>query len=56
MCPTMCAFGGLDLGTLYVTTARQLRGDDELSRLPQSGGLFAMAVDVPGLPEPAFAG
>ncbi len=23
---------------------------------PQSGGLFAMTVDVPGLPEPAFAG
>jgi hypothetical protein len=29
---------------------------DELARLPQSGGLFAMPVDVPGLPEPAFAG
>ena len=25
-------------------------------RLPLSGGLFAMGVDVPGLPEPAFAG
>jgi sugar lactone lactonase YvrE len=56
MCPTMCAFGGRDLRTLYVTSARQLRPDDELARLPQSGGLFAMAVDVPGLPEPAFAG
>ena len=30
--------------------------DDELARLPHSGGLFAMPVDVPGLPEPAFAG
>jgi sugar lactone lactonase YvrE len=56
MCPTMCAFGGPDLSTLYVTTARQLRDDDELSRLPCSGGLFAMPVEVPGLPEPAFAG
>jgi sugar lactone lactonase YvrE len=56
MCPTMCAFGGPDLRTLYVTTARQLRDDDELSRLPQSGGIFAMSVDVPGLPEPAFDG
>jgi sugar lactone lactonase YvrE len=56
MCPTMCALGGTDLMTLYVTTARQQRPADELARLPQSGGLFAMRVDVPGLPEPCFAG
>ena len=56
MCPTMCAFGGPDLKTLYVTSARQLRDADELARLPYSGGLFSMQVDVPGLPEPAFAG
>lgn len=56
MCPTMCAFGGADLRTLYVTTARQRRSEAELARLPQSGGIFAMRVDVPGLPEPAFAG
>jgi sugar lactone lactonase YvrE len=56
MCPTMCAFGGADLRTLYVTSARQRRTDAELARLPQSGGIFATRVDVPGLPEPAFAG
>jgi sugar lactone lactonase YvrE len=56
MCPTMCAFGGPDLRTLFVTSARQQRADDELARLPQSGGVFAMRVDVPGLPEPTFAG
>ena len=56
MCPTMCAFGGSDLRTLYVTTARQMREADELARLPQSGGIFAMRVEVPGLPEPEFAG
>ena len=56
MCPTMCAFGGSDLKTLYVTTARQQRDAEELARLPQSGGIFAMQVDVPGLPEPKFAG
>lgn len=56
MCPTMCAFGGEDLRTLYVTTARQLREPDELAQLPQSGGIFAMRVDVAGLPEPKFAG
>ena len=56
MCPTMCAFGGPDLKTLYVTSARQQRDADELTRLPQSGGIFAMQVDIPGLPEPHFAG
>jgi sugar lactone lactonase YvrE len=56
MCPTMCAFGGRDLTTLYVTSARQQRDAAELARLPQSGGLFAMAVGVPGLPEMKFAG
>ena len=56
MCPTMCAFGGDDLRTLYVTTARQMREADELARLPESGGIFAMRVDVAGLPEPKFAG
>jgi sugar lactone lactonase YvrE len=56
MCPTMCAFGGPDLKTLYVTTARQERDAKELARLPFSGGIFSMRVSVPGLPEPSFAG
>jgi sugar lactone lactonase YvrE len=56
MCPTMCAFGGPDLKTLFVTSARQRRDAEELERLPQSGGIFAMRVSVPGLPEPKFAG
>jgi sugar lactone lactonase YvrE len=56
MCPTMCAFGGSDLKTLYITSARQMRDADELARLPMSGGIFAMRVDTPGMPEPKFAG
>ena len=56
MCPTMPAFGGPDLRTLYVTSARKLREPEELARLPHSGGLFAKQVDAPGLPEPRFAG
>lgn len=55
-CPTMPCFGGPDLRTLYVTSARRDRPADELARYPQSGGLFAMRVEVPGLPEPRFAG
>jgi sugar lactone lactonase YvrE len=56
LCPTMCAFGGPDLCTLYVTSARQKRPDDELARFPRSGSVFSMRVDVPGRPEPRFAG
>lgn len=54
-CPTMCAFGGDDLRTLYVTTARQGRSAEELEQYPLSGGVFAMRVVVPGLVEPRAA-
>ncbi|NLP63953.1 SMP-30/gluconolactonase/LRE family protein [Paraburkholderia sacchari] len=53
-CPTMCAFGGDDLRTLYITTARAGRSAEELEREPLAGGLFAMRTDVPGLPEPRW--
>lgn len=54
-CPTMPAFGDADLRTLYVTSARAGRSPEELARYPQSGGVFAMRVDVPGLPEPVVS-
>ncbi|MGF9759885.1 SMP-30/gluconolactonase/LRE family protein [Microvirga sp. 0TCS3.31] len=53
-CPTMVCFGGADLKTLYVTSARTGRSEDELKAYPHSGSLFAMPVDVPGLPEYKF--
>jgi sugar lactone lactonase YvrE len=53
-CPTMVAFGGPDLKTLYVTSARMGRSAEELAVLPHSGSLFSMPVDVPGLPEYHF--
>ena len=53
-CPTMCAFGGDDLRTLYITSSRAGRSADELEREPLAGGLFAMRTDVPGLPEPRW--
>jgi sugar lactone lactonase YvrE len=49
-CPTMPCFGGDDLKTLYVTSVRKGRSAAELAALPQSGGVFAMRVDVAGLP------
>ena len=46
-CP---AFGGDDLKTLYITTAREGATDEDLKREPSAGGVFAIRVDVPGLP------
>jgi sugar lactone lactonase YvrE len=53
-CPTMLAFGGPDLRTLYITTARKGRPEAELEQYPQSGCLFTVDVDVAGLPEYAY--
>ncbi len=53
-CPTMVCFGGPDLMTLYVTSARTDRPPDELDAYPHSGSLFTMPVDVPGLAEYKF--
>lgn len=50
--PTMVAFGGTDLRTLYVTTARQHLSPEQIEQCPQAGSLFACEVDVPGLAEP----
>lgn len=52
--PTMVAFGGADLKTLYITSSREDRTEEELAQYPQSGDLFAVRVDVAGLPEPLF--
>jgi sugar lactone lactonase YvrE len=50
LCPTMPCFGGDDLKTLYLTTARHNRSAAELHTWPGSGCVFSMQVDVPGLP------
>jgi sugar lactone lactonase YvrE len=49
-CPTMPCFGGADLKTLYVTTARENRPAEELAREPLAGCVLQMRVDVAGLP------
>ena len=54
--PTSCAFGGPDLGTLYITTAWATLTDEERSREPYAGGVFAADVGVAGLREPSYAG
>ncbi len=53
-CPTMPCFGGDDLRTLYITTAREGRPDDEMSSQPAAGRVLSVRLDVPGLPIAAF--
>jgi len=49
--PTMCAFGGSRLDTLFVTSIRPGDDHDEQSL---AGGVFALNPGVKGLPEPQF--
>ena len=48
--PTMPAFGGDDLSTLYVTSASFPHRAGRVDRNPAAGGLFALPAPVPGLP------
>jgi sugar lactone lactonase YvrE len=48
-CPTMPCFGGVDLKTLFITTARHGRSEAELANFPNSGCVFSLPVEVPGL-------
>ena len=49
-CPTMPCFGGADLKTLYITTARENRPADELAREPLAGCVLYTRVEIAGLP------
>lgn len=51
--PAMCAFGGAQLDTLYVTSIRPDHID--LSDQPLAGGVFALNPGTRGLPEPSFS-
>lgn len=49
-CPTAVCFGGEDLKTLYLTSARHHRSAKELDAFPLSGAVLSMRVEVAGLP------
>lgn len=52
--PASLAFGGEDLRTLYITTAREGLSLEQLAQEPLAGALFSARIDVPGLPANAF--
>ena len=47
--PTSCCFGGDDLGTLFITTARFAMTPAELDAYPDSGDLYALRPEVGGM-------
>ncbi|MPZ80791.1 MAG: SMP-30/gluconolactonase/LRE family protein [Actinophytocola sp.] len=53
---TSCAFGGADLSTLYITTARTGLAEEVLARQPEAGSLFAVSPGVPGQAPGEWAG
>ncbi|MGV6875644.1 SMP-30/gluconolactonase/LRE family protein [Pseudochelatococcus sp. B33] len=54
--PSSVMFGGRDLKTLFITTMHEGLSPEQRSAQPLAGCLFSIEVDVPGLPEPRFAG
>ena len=54
--PTCCCFGGPDLRTLYVTSARFGLSDEQLARNPTEGAVLALHTGVSGPPSVRFAG
>lgn len=54
--PTSCTFGGSDLSTLYITTARVRLTEAELREQPLAGSILAIETDTRGLPAISFDG
>ncbi|MCD6476267.1 MAG: SMP-30/gluconolactonase/LRE family protein [Anaerolineaceae bacterium] len=47
---TACCFGGDEMKTLYITTARTGLGEETLAKYPHAGSLFVLETDVEGQP------
>ncbi|WP_229490537.1 SMP-30/gluconolactonase/LRE family protein [Pseudoduganella namucuonensis] len=48
--PASCVFGGPDLKTLYITTAWEGMSEEQRAAEPLAGSLFAVDLDVAGVP------
>jgi len=52
--PTSCCFGGENLETLFITTARFAMTPEELIRYPDAGDLYAVRPKIAGIPRYLF--
>jgi len=53
---TSVAFGGPDMSTLFVATARENLTEEQLDSHPHSGAVFAVPTRVHGFPANTFSG
>ena len=53
---TSCTFGGKNLQTLFITTARWGMTKDDVQKNPEAGGLFSIDLDIKGMPDNLFSG
>lgn len=54
--PTSCTFGGPDMKTLFVTTARIRLSAQQLAEAPLSGSVLAVSVGIRGLSDHTYGG
>ena len=52
--PTMCAFAGVDLATLYITSASDKMSEKEKAEQPLAGALFSLSPGKRGISRQAF--
>ena len=52
---TSCCFGGQDMKTLYITTARQGLQAEQLEEFPLSGSLFSCETNIVGIESTLFS-
>ena len=52
--PTSCAFGGQHMRTLFITSASIDLDQRSLATAPDSGALFSLNLDIPGVPVGVF--
>jgi sugar lactone lactonase YvrE len=54
--PSSCAFGGPQMTTLFITSAREDLSEEALAKQPLAGSVLAVDVGVKGLALPSFDG
>lgn len=52
--PTSCCFGGPDMRTLFITTAKFAMSPDELAQYPAAGDIYSIRLPVAGVPRHRF--
>ena len=53
---TSCTFGGKNLQTLFITTARWGMSKEDIEKNSQAGGLYSIDLSVKGMPDNSFKG